>query len=82
MGITRELLKEVSVYWLLAGAGCISSNLVRALLRADVEKIVVLDDLSAFSSGTFQMILKQSSLEVAFWMRSVLYSINAQICLN
>jgi len=29
------------------GAGCIGSNLVRALLRADVEKIVVLDDLSA-----------------------------------
>jgi len=29
------------------GAGCIGSNLVRALLSADVEKIIVLDDLSA-----------------------------------
>jgi len=29
------------------GAGCIGSNLVRALLKADPEKIVVIDDLSA-----------------------------------
>jgi len=29
------------------GAGCIGSNLVRALLRAGVERIIVLDDLSA-----------------------------------
>jgi len=29
------------------GAGCIGSNLVRALLRVDVEKIIVLDNLSA-----------------------------------
>jgi len=29
------------------GAGCIGSNLVRALVRLDVEKIIVLDDLSS-----------------------------------
>jgi len=29
------------------GAGCIGSNLTRALLKADVEKILVLDDLSS-----------------------------------
>ncbi|MEM4169416.1 MAG: NAD-dependent epimerase/dehydratase family protein, partial [Thermoproteota archaeon] len=29
------------------GAGCIGSNLIKALLKADPEKIVVLDDLSA-----------------------------------
>lgn len=29
------------------GAGCIGSNLVRTLLRANTEKIIVLDDLSA-----------------------------------
>jgi len=29
------------------GAGCIGSNLIRALLKADPEKIVVIDDLSA-----------------------------------
>jgi nucleoside-diphosphate-sugar epimerase len=29
------------------GAGCIGSNLIRALLQADPEKIVVVDDLSA-----------------------------------
>lgn len=29
------------------GAGCIGSNLVRALIRANVEKIIVLDDLSS-----------------------------------
>ena len=31
------------------GAGCIGSNLTKALLKADPEKIVVLDDLSAAS---------------------------------
>ena len=29
------------------GAGCIGSNLIKTLLKADPEKIVVLDDLSA-----------------------------------
>jgi len=29
------------------GAGCIGSNLTRALLRADPEKIIIIDDLSA-----------------------------------
>lgn len=29
------------------GAGCIGSNLVRALVKADVEKVVVLDDFSS-----------------------------------
>ena len=28
------------------GAGCIESNLVRALLKADPEKTIVIDDLS------------------------------------
>jgi nucleoside-diphosphate-sugar epimerase len=29
------------------GAGCIGSNLIKALLKAEVEKIIVIDDLSA-----------------------------------
>ena len=29
------------------GAGCIGSNLIKALLKAEPEKIVVIDDLSA-----------------------------------
>jgi len=32
---------------LTGGAGCIGSNLVRALLEAEVERIIVVDDLSA-----------------------------------
>lgn len=46
---SEEVLEhyEGKVVLVTGGAGCIGSNLVKALLRADAERIVVLDDLSA-----------------------------------
>lgn len=45
MGFEKMLVKYAGKRVLVTGvAGCIGSNLVGALLKANVEKIVVLDD--------------------------------------
>jgi nucleoside-diphosphate-sugar epimerase len=46
---SEELLSHYTGKRILitGGAGCIGSNLIKALLKAEPEKIVVIDDLSA-----------------------------------
>ena len=45
------------------GAGFIGSNLVKALLKNDVEKILIIDDLSTGSKSNLDTILLDNKIE-------------------
>lgn len=51
------------------GAGCIGSNLTKALLKAEAARIIVLDDLSAAEKWNIPIAPIWSSLRAAYWRK-------------
>ncbi len=51
------------------GAGCIGSNLARALAEVGAERIIILDDLSSAYSWNVPSLPKLSLWRATFWMR-------------
>ena len=45
------------------GAGFIGSNLVRVLLKKDVEKLLIIDDLSTGSKSNISWVLNDKRIE-------------------